>query len=75
MGFKPKYVLKMFLISAFSAIFVPIPKKMHVLESTKPKNVLSMFFTFWASKPNVLIYFVLIKKRVSTLAVRYRDKK
>ena len=50
----------MFLFLHFSTIFMPIPKKLHVLESTKPKNVLSMFLRFWASKPYVLMYFVLI---------------
>ena len=42
LGFKPKNVLKMFFFQRFVDIFVEFPKKLHVLESSKSYNVLTV---------------------------------
>ena len=43
---KPKNVLKMFFFQRFVDIFAEFPKKLHVLESSKSYNVLTMFLNF-----------------------------
>ena len=58
LGFKPKIVLNFCIFGHFCAD--SCMPKMYVLESTKPKNVLSMLLKLLASKPYVPIYFVLI---------------
>ena len=48
----------------FPGILAKISWKLDNFRFVKPKNFLNMFLTFWPLKPYVLIYFVLIKKRV-----------
>ena len=59
-----KLFLKCSYFQHFLGILAKIPEKLHVIKFVKPINFLNMFLTFWPLKPYVLIYFVLIKKRV-----------
>ena len=64
--------LKMFLkcsyFSYFFNILVQFPKKLHVLKSAKPSNVLNMFLIFFDPRSLMFLYslFLLKKKQKKT---------